>query len=36
MSHWLILQQARGQRLGLLPLLGSLEVHVLFHSLTTI
>ncbi|GKA56875.1 hypothetical protein Tco_0755947 [Tanacetum coccineum] len=32
MSRRLILQQARGQSPGLLPLLGSLRFHVLFHS----
>ncbi|KAI5570984.1 hypothetical protein BDE02_11G062800 [Populus trichocarpa] len=32
MSRRLILQQARGQSPGLLPLLGSLQFHVLFHS----
>ncbi|KAK5769825.1 hypothetical protein PVK06_049998 [Gossypium arboreum] len=34
MSRRLILQQARGQSPGLLPLLGSLRFHVLFHSPT--
>ncbi|PPR98043.1 hypothetical protein GOBAR_AA22620 [Gossypium barbadense] len=34
MSRRLILQQARGQSPGLLPLLGSLWFHVLFHSPT--
>ncbi|CAN6866299.1 unnamed protein product [Brassica oleracea] len=32
MSRRLILQQARSQSPGLLPLLGSLRFHVLFHS----
>ncbi|KAJ7941048.1 NAD(P)H-quinone oxidoreductase subunit 2 A, chloroplastic, partial [Quillaja saponaria] len=32
MSRRLILQQARGQSPRLLPLLGSLRFHVLFHS----
>ncbi|KAI9186263.1 hypothetical protein LWI28_015472 [Acer negundo] len=32
MSRRLLLQQARGQSPGLLPLLGSLRFHVLFHS----
>ncbi|QCE13762.1 hypothetical protein DEO72_LG11g760 [Vigna unguiculata] len=36
MSRWLILEQARSQShglsLSLLPLLGSLRFHVLFHS----
>ncbi|KAK8557811.1 hypothetical protein V6N12_010035 [Hibiscus sabdariffa] len=34
MSRRLILQQARGHSPGLLPLLGSLRFHVLFHSPT--